>query len=87
MSLNGVGGGRTEDAWDGPQRERGDEIIMSHGMQRGWSRDMSALLTFHTRHGGWRHGRSAGQGDKYKAVKWRSHTQEKDGEIKMARGK
>lgn len=41
------------------------------GAQRGWPRDMNALLTFWWRHVDWQRGGSAEEDDKYKAVKWK----------------
>lgn len=38
------------------------------GSQRGWRRDMNALLTFWRRHVDWQRGGSAEEDDKYKAV-------------------
>ncbi len=43
----------------------------------GWSTDMSALLTFCRRHVVWQRGGSAGEDDKYKAVKWKQCTRER----------
>lgn len=81
----GVGGWKSRGCmgWTTKMKRRRDNHVVWDA--EGWSRDMSALLTFRRRHGGWRRGRSAGEGDKYRAVKWRSH-RERWGN-KMARGK
>lgn len=46
-------------------------MIMLNGVQKGGQKDMSALLTFLSRHVGWQRGSSAEEGDMYKAVKWK----------------